>query len=126
MPAAPAAKRKGSSGRQQLDATIYARSLTKDRSNPRHCWTRDRDSCFSVASLGYGDLGEEVRRLQEQTIPPGTSMPAHLPKNYDAIGDAPTTMVLAGQLAGDACTLTLSAADAESKQIVAKFSVGPD
>jgi hypothetical protein len=113
---------------------------------------------FQWHRLGTVDLAEEVRQLQEQTIPPGTSIPApaglvrgefaartkwtfttdltsrnyfewlkqHLPRNYVVVGDATTTMVLARQLSGDAYTLTLSATDAEPKQIVAKFSAGPD
>lgn len=108
--------------------------------------------------LGTVDLAEEVRQLQEQTIPPGTSMPAtadlvkgefvthaewmfttnlssreyfewlkqHLPKNYTVVGDTPREMVLGRKLAGDPCTLTLRATDAEPKQIVGKFSAGPD
>jgi hypothetical protein len=107
---------------------------------------------------GTVDLAEEVRQLQEQTTPPGTSRPApaglvrgefavrtewmfttdltspnyfdwlkqHLPRNYVVVGNTPKEMVLGRQLAGDPCTLTLSVADAESKQLVAKFSAGPD
>ncbi len=113
---------------------------------------------FQWHRLGTVDLGAEVRQLQEQTIPLGTSTPApaalvkgefvtraewtfttdlasrnyfewlkqHLPSNYVVVGHAPTEIILGRQLAGDACTLTLSATDAEPKQIVAKFSVGPD
>jgi hypothetical protein len=50
----------------------------------------------------------------------------HLPRNYAVVGETPKEMVLGRQLAGDACTLTLSATDAEPKRVVAKFSVGPD
>lgn len=108
--------------------------------------------------LGTVDLTEEVRQLQQQTLPPGESTPAsanlvrgeftlrtewmftteltsrqyfewlaqHLPRNYAVVGDTQKEMVLGRRLAGDACTLTLSATDAEPKQVVAKFSVGPD
>lgn len=113
---------------------------------------------FQWHRMGTVDLAEEVRQLQEQTIPPGTSMPAsadlvrsefvahtewmfttnlssreyfewlkqHLPKNYTVVGDTPKEIVLGRKLTGDPCTLTLSTTDAASKQIVAKFSVGPD
>ena len=113
---------------------------------------------FQWHRLETVDLTEEVRQLQQRTLPPGTSMPAsaglvrgeftvrtewmfttqltsrqyfewlarHLPRNYAVVGDKPNEMVLGRRLAGDACTLRLSATDAEPKQVVAKFSVGPD
>ena len=113
---------------------------------------------FQWHRQGTVDLAEEVRRLQEQTMPPGTSMPAradlvsgesvaraewmfttsltsrqyfewlkdHLPENYAVVNDTPAEMTLGRQLPGDAFTLTLSASDAEPKQIRAKFSAGPD